>query len=111
LYNYSILEMGRVRLAVGVPLDCDLAKASQALASVAAGDERIRPSQTPIVNVVAVGDAAITLELVVYMSDLSGTRALRSTLLERTINTFRAQGLKLMEPHAPPDAGRGPWTE
>jgi hypothetical protein len=48
---------------------------------------------------------------VVEISDLAAVRSLRTGLAERTITAFRAQGIKLMEPHAPSDTGRGPWGQ
>ena len=109
LYNYSMLNRGRIRLNVGVPADADLEKARQLLIGVATADDRVSRSPGPIVNVIAIGDAAITLEVVIEIGDPSEARLLRSALTERTIASFRTQGLKVMEPHAPADPVRGPW--
>ncbi len=110
LYNYSMLDSGRLRIDVGVPIDADIDKARSVLLRTASNDGRVRPQPPPSVNVVAIGDAAITLELVFETADLKGARALRSTLAEQIIAAFRTEGLKPMEPHPPADAGRGPWT-
>jgi small conductance mechanosensitive channel len=109
LYNYSMLESGRLRIDVGVPIDADIDKARRLLLRSASADQRVSPQPAPVVNVIGIGDAAITLELVFETADLRGARALRSALAEQIIAAFRAEGLKPMEPHAPADAGRGPW--
>jgi small conductance mechanosensitive channel len=109
VYNYSMLDSGRLRIDVGVPVDGDIDKARGVLVRTASADKRVSAEPVPSVTVVAIGDAAITLELVFQTTDLSGARALRSGLAEQIIAAFRAEGLKLMEPHPPADAGRGPW--
>ncbi len=109
LYNYSMLNHGRIRLNVGVPADADLGKARQLLIGVATADDRVSRSPGPVVNVIAIGDAAITLELVVEIADPSEARLLRSALTEGVLTSFHAQGLKAMEPHPPADPVRGPW--
>ncbi len=111
LYNYTMLDIGRLRINVGVPTDADVEKARGTLLRVATADSRVANSPPPVVNVVAIGDAAITLELVVNASELHVVRPLRATLTEQIISAFRTDGVKVMEPHPPPEGTRGPWTD
>ncbi len=111
LYNYTMLNVGRLRINVGVPIDADLEKARRALLRVAAADERVAKSPAPIANVIAIGDTAITLELVANASDHRTVRSLRATLTEQIIASFRTDGMKAMEPHPPAEGTRGPWVD
>ena len=109
LYNYSMLATGRLRIDIGVPIDADIEKARRVLLRTASNDTRVRPQPPPSVNVVAIGNAAITLELVFETADLKGARALRSTLAEQAIAAFRAEGLDPWSRtrRRTPGAGRG----
>jgi small conductance mechanosensitive channel len=111
LYNYTMLDTGRLRFNVGISIDADVEKARGTLIRIAAADSRVAQSPPPVVNVVAIGDAAITLELIVNASELHAVRPLRATLTEQIITSFRAAGMKVMEPHPPPEGTRGPWTD
>jgi small-conductance mechanosensitive channel len=111
LYNYTMLDVGRLRINVGVPIDAEVEKARRALLRVAAADERIAKSPAPVVNVIAMGDAAITLELVANASDVHTVRSLRAALTEQIIASLRMDGMKAMEPHPLSEATRGPWVD
>lgn len=111
VYNYSMLETGRLRINVGIPLDSDVEKVRSVLTRVATADARVEKTPAPVVNLVAVGDAAITLELVVVTSDLAGARVLRSSLAEAVLSALRADNIKQMAANPPADAGRGPWAD
>ena len=111
LYNYTMLDTARLRINVGVPIDGDVEKVRRALLGLATADNRVAKSPPPVVNVVAIGDAAITVELVVTASDMRVVRPLRATLTEQIVTSLRSGGMKVMEPHAPPEGTRGPWVE
>jgi small conductance mechanosensitive channel len=109
--NYTMLNRGRLRINIGVPSDTDLEKARRTLLRVAGADKRVVESPAPVVNVIAIGDTAITMELVVEASDVSTIRPIRASLMEQVITSFRGDGIKVMEPHPPSEGTRGPWAD
>ncbi len=106
LYNFSQSAGAALRIAVGIPPDADIDRARAVLVQ-AARDERADPARPPIATVVAAGDAAVTLELVVAVRDVGNSRDFRSDLMERVVATFRGAGIKLLAGQAPADAERG----
>jgi small conductance mechanosensitive channel len=109
LYNFSILDTERIRLAVGVPIDADLEAARRTLLDVAARDSDVAQEPAPAVSLISITDAALTLELVVATNAAARIRGIHARLLEGILVALRAAGLKPMGATIPADAGRGPW--
>jgi small-conductance mechanosensitive channel len=87
LYNLSYAEGATVRLTVSIPAGTGLEHARSTL-------QQLIPDRKPDIVLVSASDAAITFEVKVVEPDLSASRALRSSLIERVRNALQGADVK-----------------
>jgi small-conductance mechanosensitive channel len=90
LYNLSNGNGTLVRLTVSIPAGTDLERARTLLRDLA-------PDRAPDIAIAAASDASITFEVKLLEPDLSATRALRSSLIERALAAFRDADIKVSD--------------
>jgi small conductance mechanosensitive channel len=90
LYNLAYANGATVRLSVSIPAGTDLERARTLLKGLA-------PDKNTDIVLVAASDASITFEVKILEPDLSATRALRSSLIERALTAFRGADIKVSD--------------
>lgn len=99
LYNFSLRPLSRVRVAVGVAYDTDIARARRVLLSlVPLDDPVVRSEPEPFVAVTALGDNAVTMELIFSISDATMRVPLQWRVMEAVLLEFREQGIEIAFP-------------
>ena len=89
----------RVAIPISVAYTTDLKMATAILTKIAIATPRVLLHPEPTVRINNLGDSAIQLELRIWISDPKrGIGALRTLLLERTIEAFRASGIEIPFP-------------
>lgn len=98
LYNFSLRGQTRVRVPVGVSYDTSVDAARAVLLSLTPADAVVCAEPPPFVAVTALGDSAVTMELVFHVTDPRAIAALRWQLLERILVEFRRRDIEIAFP-------------
>ena len=98
LYNFSLRNLTRVRVPVGVAYDTDVDAARAALLALVPDERYVSAEPAPFVAVTALADSAVTMELVFHVTDPREVMRLRWRLFEEILVTFRQQGLEIAFP-------------
>jgi small-conductance mechanosensitive channel len=97
-WSYSTRDV-RISIPVGIAYDCDVALAQKLMIEAADASPRVLDSPQPAVWMVGFGENAIEHEIRVWISDPeAGLGSVRSEILGRLLDLFRANGIKVPYP-------------
>jgi small conductance mechanosensitive channel len=99
IYNYSLRNLTRVRAAVDVNYDADILAARRVMEELVPDDDFISPRPEPFVAVTALGDSAVRLELVLFITEPREMYGLRWRLNEAILLAFRTADIEITYPH------------
>jgi small conductance mechanosensitive channel len=99
IYNYSLRNLTRVRVAVDVNYDADILAARRVMEELVPDDDFISPRPEPFVAVTALGDSAVRLELVLFITEPREMYGLRWQLNEAILLAFRTADIEITYPH------------
>jgi MscS family membrane protein len=91
-------EQTRIEMDVGVAYDTDLDRATAVLADILAGSERILDEPAPEVNVRALGDSAVMLQVLAWIDRPRRKRAVRDRVYREALRRFAAEGIEIPFP-------------
>jgi MscS family membrane protein len=99
IINHMLPEQRtRIDLRLGVGYDTDLARATEILQDIVRGQARILAEPAPEVNVAALGDNAIELQVLVWIDAPRGKRTVRDRVYREALLRFRAAGIEIPFP-------------
>ncbi|MGH7663698.1 MAG: mechanosensitive ion channel family protein [Gemmatimonadaceae bacterium] len=99
IFNYSLRNLSRIRVPVGVDYDADIARAREVLLGIVPDDLDVvsrRPEPTVIIT--ELGDSAVTMELVFFITDPRELAPLRWRMFEDVLLAFRRNGIEITYP-------------
>jgi small-conductance mechanosensitive channel len=97
-WSYSTRDV-RISIPVGIAYDCDVALAQKLMIEAADASPRVLDSPQPAVWMVGFGEYAIEHEIRVWISDPeAGLGSVRSEILGRLLDLFRAHDIKTPSP-------------
>jgi small-conductance mechanosensitive channel len=97
-WSYSTRDV-RISIPVGIAYDCDVALAQKLMIEAADASPRVLDSPQPAVWMVGFGENAIEHEIRVWISDPeAGLGSVRSEILGRLLDLFRANDIKVPYP-------------
>lgn len=99
IYNYSLRSLTRVRVAVDVNYDADILAAREVMKGLVPDVDFISPRPAPFVAVTALGDSAVRLELVLFVTQPREMYGLRWQLNEAILLAFRTADIEITYPH------------
>jgi small conductance mechanosensitive channel len=99
IYNFSLRSLTRVRVAVDVNYDADILAAREVLTGLVPDVDFISPRPAPFVAVTALGDSAVRLELVLFITQPREMYGLRWQLNEAILLAFRTADIEITYPH------------
>lgn len=99
IYNYSLRSLTRVRVAVDVNYDADVLQAREVMTALVPDEDFISPRPAPFVAVTTLGDSAVRLELVLYITSPREMFGLRWRLNEAILLAFREHDIEITYPH------------
>lgn len=92
-------EQTRIELEIGVAYGTDLDAATEILARIIEGLDRILPEPEPEVNVRSLGDNAVILQALVWIDGPRGKRKVRDQIFRRALTRFEEEGVEIPFPH------------
>jgi MscS family membrane protein len=99
IINHMLPEQRtRMELHVGVAYDADLARATEILQEILHEQPRILDDPAPEVNVAALGDDAVELQVLVWIDAPRGKRRVRDQVYRQALARFRAAGIEIPFP-------------
>lgn len=98
IVNFSRTPRARVRVPVGIAYAAAVDHARAVLLETAAGDARLLATPAPAVVVTDLAEFSVGLELVLWTSDPSRRRSLKSEYLERAKQALDAAGIAIPFP-------------
>ena len=99
IVNHMLPEQKtRIEMQIGVAYDSDLARATEILRAVAAEQPRILDDPAPEVNVAALGDDAVVLQVLVWIDAPRGKRRVRDQVYRAALTRFAAAGIEIPFP-------------
>lgn len=115
LHNFSLRPLSRVRVPVGVGYDTDIDAARRTMLALLPDLPVVSRAPEPQVAVTALGDSAVVLELIFYITDPREAPPLQWQLNEQILVAFRAAGISIPFPQrdvhlVPPPADATPRT-
>lgn len=117
IINHMLPEQRtRIDLRLGVGYNTDLVRATEILQDIVRGQARILAEPAPEVNVVALGDNAIELQVLVWIDAPRGKRTVRDRVYRDALTRFRAADIEIPFPQRvvhrpePSSAGTPPHT-
>ncbi|HEV2816635.1 MAG TPA: mechanosensitive ion channel domain-containing protein [Allosphingosinicella sp.] len=97
-WSYSTRDV-RISIPIGVAYDCDVRLAQQLMIEAADASPRVLATPKPAVWMTAFGESAIQHEIRIWILDPeAGIGAVRSDILNRVWELFRAHGIKIPFP-------------
>lgn len=98
--NYNLPESRtRVEMAFGVAYGTDLEQASAILRDVVQGVDGIVEDPPPDVNVVGLGESAVTIEVLAWQTVPRGRRDTRDEVYREALDRFAEAGIEVPYPH------------
>ena len=99
IINHMLPEQRtRIEMRIGVAYDADLDRATALLNDVLQAHERILPDPAPEVNVAALDDSAVTLQVLAWIDGPRGKRRVRDHVYRHTLARFAEAGLQIPFP-------------
>ncbi len=99
IVNHMLPEQKtRIELQIGVGYGTDLERASSLLRALIRDIDRILPEPEPEVNVTALGDNAVVLQVLVWIDGPRGKRAVRDRIYRETLAQFQAEDIEIPFP-------------
>jgi MscS family membrane protein len=99
IINHMLPEQRtRIDLRIGVGYDTDLEQATALLQDIIGAQERILAEPAPEVNVTALGDNAIELQVLVWIDVPRRKRQIRDRVYRAALTRFRASGIEIPFP-------------
>lgn len=99
IYNFSLRNLTRVRVPVDVNYDADVVAARDVMQTLVPDEPFISARPEPFVAVTTLGDSAVRLELVLYITEPKEMYGLRWRLNEAILLAFREAGIEITYPH------------
>jgi small-conductance mechanosensitive channel len=97
-WSYSTRDV-RISIPVGVAYDCDVRLAQRLMVEAAKASARVLDSPNPVVWMTGFGDSSIDHEIRVWIRDPeAGLGSVRSDILNRVWELFRANGIQVPFP-------------
>lgn len=97
-WSYSSRDV-RVHIPVGVAYDCDLKRAQALMLQAAAESPRVKNEPAPNVWLSGFGESSVDFEILAWIADPeSGVGNVRSDVLNRLWDLFKAEGIEIPFP-------------
>lgn len=91
-------QQTRIELQIGVAYGTDLEQATKLLYEIVGELDRILSTPEPEVNVVTLGDNAIVLQILVWIDNPRGKRAVRDNIYRKALSQFDQEGIEIPFP-------------
>ena len=112
IVNHMLPEQKtRIELRIGVGYGADLEHATAVLTELIRNVDRILPDPKPEVNVAALDDSAVVLQVLVWIDAPRGKRAVRDQIYRRALARFRDEGIDIPFPQRVVHVARGAGDE
>jgi MscS family membrane protein len=99
IINHMLPEQRtRIEMEIGVAYGTNLERASEVLQDIMRRQPRILPEPAPEVNVRALGDDAVTLQILVWIDGPRGKRSVRDQVYREALAQFDAAGIDIPFP-------------
>ena len=99
ILNHMLPEQRtRIEMQIGVAYDADLDRATALLNDILRAHERILPDPAPEVNVAALDDSAVTLQVLAWIDGPRGKRRVRDHVYRHALARFAEAGLQIPFP-------------
>lgn len=99
IVNHMLPEQKtRLETQIGIAYGADLERATSILQSIVQDIDRVRPEPEPEVNVAALGDNAVSLQVLVWIDGPRGKRAVRDQVYRRALARFEDAGIEIPFP-------------
>jgi len=99
IINHMLPEQKtRIEMQIGVAYGTDLEQATRILQAIARAMPRILPEPPPEVNVRALGDDAVVLQILVWLDRPRGKRAVRDAVYRQALTRFAEAGIEIPYP-------------
>jgi len=112
IINHMLPEQKtRIELTIGVAYGTDLDRATSLLQALLRTSDRILSTPPPEVNVTALGDHAIVLQVLLWIDAPRGKRAVRDDVYRRALSRFAEAGIEIPFPQRVVQITEGPRDE
>jgi len=99
IVNHMLPEQRtRIEMQIGVAYDADLDRATALLDKILRAHERILSNPPPEVNVAALGDSAVTLQVLAWIDGPRGKRRVRDHVYRHILSRFAEAGIQIPFP-------------
>jgi MscS family membrane protein len=99
IINHMLPEQRtRIEMQIGVAYDADLDRATALLNEILRGHDRILPDPAPEVNVTALDDSAVVLQVLAWIDGPRGKRRVRDHVYRHALARFAEAGLQIPFP-------------
>jgi len=88
----------RIEMTIGVAYGTDLEQATQILRDILDGQDRVLTVPKPEVNVRALGDSAVTLQVLAWIDAPRGKRRVRDAVYRRALTRLEEAGIEIPFP-------------
>lgn len=111
IINHMLPEqVTRIEMTIGVAYDSDVDQATAILHEILRSSDRIHSDPGPEVNVAALGDNAIVLQILAWIDRPRGKRTVRDAVYRKTLARFAEAGIEIPFPqrtlHVAPSSQR-----
>lgn len=91
-------QITRIEMTIGIAYDADLDRATAILQEILRHSDRIHNDPEPEVNVAALGDNAVVLQILAWIDRPRGKRSVRDTVYRSAIARFAEAGITIPFP-------------
>lgn len=99
IINHMLPEQTtRIEMTIGIAYDADLDQATAILQEILHDSDRIHDDPPPEVNVAALGDNAIVLQILVWIDRPRGKRSVRNAVYRKALARFAEAGITIPFP-------------